>query len=105
MSCKLAPQATAGGPGPMWASLFNIPPPPTHTHMDCSAESGQGGYRVFFPFGEYTNISQLVLGPQTNIRAEVSGVRAALQAVHSDKDIRMYISKWCGDIFKEHRAI
>ena len=29
---KLAPQATAGGPGPMRASLFNIVlPPPQHT--------------------------------------------------------------------------
>ena len=49
-------------------------------------------YRVFLPFGEYTNVSQPVSG-QTDNRAEVSTVRAA------HKNDGLYIdSKWCVDI-------
>ena len=46
-------------------------------------------------------MSRPVVGPQTNNRAEVSAVRAALSAVRGDQELCMYSdSKWCADIFE-----
>ena len=54
---------------------------------------------MFFPFGEYPNVSHLVVSPQTNNRAEVSVIRAVLQTVDRAKDVCMYSdSQWHVDI-------
>ena len=71
-----------------------------HVWVDGSEIRGQAGYGVYFPHGEYPNISRPVVGPQTNNRAEVSAVGAAMSAVRGDKMLCMKSdSKWCVDIF------
>ena len=40
-----------------------------HGRVDGSTEKGQAGFGVFFPVEEYANVSQSVLGAQTNNRA------------------------------------
>ena len=71
-----------------------------HAWVDGSEVQGQAGYGVYFPHGEYLNISRPVVGPQANNRAEVSAGRAALGAGRGDQELCMYSgSKWCVDIF------
>ena len=71
-----------------------------NTWMDGSEIRGQAPYGVHFPHGEYPNISQPMVGPQTNNRAEVSAVRAAISVVREDQELCIYSdSKWCVDIF------
>ena len=42
-----------------------------HAWTDGSEIRGRAGYGVYFPHAEYDNISEPVVGPQTNNRAEV----------------------------------
>ena len=56
---------------------------------------------MFFLFGEYANISEPVSKAQTNNLTKASAVRAALQVVCSDRDMRLCSdSKWCVDALK-----
>ena len=69
-----------------------------HAFVDGSEIRGQAGFGVYFPHGEFLNVSQPVVGAQTNNRAEVSAVRAAIQRV--PEFLCLYSdSKWCVDIF------
>ena len=52
-----------------------------HAWLDGSEIRGQAGFGVYFPHGEFPNVSQPVAGAQTTNRAEVSAVRAAMQQV------------------------
>ena len=65
-----------------------------------------GGY---FPHGEFLNVSQPAVGAQTNNRAEVSAVRAAIQRVPVSQDPCLYSDAWCVDVSSnlhvyEHRG-
>ena len=75
-----------------------------HAWVDGSEVRGHAGYGVYFPHGEYPNVSEPVVGPQTNNRAEVSVLRAAISAVRSDEELCLYSdSKWCVDLFESLR--
>ena len=52
-----------------------------HAWADGSKIWGQAGFGIYFPHAEYENISEPVVGPQTNNRAEVSAVRAGIRAL------------------------
>ena len=54
-----------------------------HAWANGSKIRGRAGFGVFFPHVEYDNISEPVVGPQTNNRAEVSAVRAGICAVRN----------------------
>ena len=59
---------------------------------------------MYFPHAEYDNVSELVVGPQTNNRAEVSAVRAAIRAVRNSQELCLYSElKWCVNIFTNLR--
>ena len=76
-----------------------------HAWLDGSEIRGQAGFGVYFPHGEFLNVSQPVVGVQTNNRAEVSAVRVALQRVPESEDLCLYSdSKWCVDIFSNLRV-
>ena len=71
-----------------------------HAWTDGSEIGGRAGYEVYFPHWEYGNISEPVVGPQTNNRAEVSAVRLGIHAVRNTQELCLYSdSKWCVDIF------
>ena len=51
------------------------------------------------PFGEYPSLCHPMVGPQTHNRVEVSAVRALLQTVGGNINVRLFSdSKWCVDI-------
>ena len=67
-----------------------------HAWADGSEIRGQVRFGVFFLHAEYDNISEPVVGPQTNNGAEVSAVRARICAVHNTQELCLYSdSKWC----------
>ena len=76
-----------------------------HVWLDGSEVRGQAGFGVYFPHGDFPNVSQPVVGAQSNNRAEVSAVRAAIQRVPESQDLCLYSdSKWCVDIFSNLRV-
>ena len=71
-----------------------------HAWTDGSEIRGLAGYVVYFLHAECDNISEPVVGPQTNNRAEVSAVRAGIRALRTTQELCLYSdSKWCVDIF------
>ena len=71
-----------------------------HAWIDGSEIRGQAGFGVYFPHGEFPNVSQPVVGAQMNIGVEVLAVRAAMQRVLDSQELSLYSdSKWCVDIF------
>ena len=71
-----------------------------HAWADGSEIGGWAGCGVYFPHAEYDSISEPVVGPQTNNRAEVSAVKAGTRAVRNTQELCLYSdSKWCVDIF------
>ena len=58
--------------------------------VDGSEMRGQAGFGVYFPHTKYENISELVVGPLTNNRAEISAVRAGIRAVHNTQKLCLY---------------
>ena len=75
-----------------------------HAWTDGSEIGGRAGYRVLAPHAEYGNISEPVVGPQTNNRAEVSAAKARLRAVRNTQELCLYSdSKWCVDNFNNLR--
>ena len=71
-----------------------------HAWTDGSEIGGRAGYGVYFPHAEYDNISEPVVGPQTNNKVEVLVVRAGIRAVRNTQELCLYSdSKWCVDIF------
>ena len=73
-----------------------------HARVDGSEIRGQAGFRVYFPHGEFPNVSQPVVGSQTNNTVEVSVVRAAIQRVSQSQELCLYSdSTWSVDIFSK----
>ena len=71
-----------------------------HAWADRSEIRGQAGFGVYFPPAEYDNISEPVVGPRTNNRADESAVRAGIRAVRNTQEMCLYSdSKWCVDSF------
>ena len=63
-------------------------------------------YGVYLPHAEYDNISEWVVGPQTNNTAQVSAVRAGIRAVRNTQELCLYTdSKWCVDVFNIQTAV
>ena len=62
-------------------------PDDVHLWMDQSTESGKAGYGVCFPFGEYENIGEPMVGPHLDHRAKASAIRH----VHQHCKRRLYL--------------
>ena len=61
-----------------------------HAWTNGSEITGRAGYGVYFPHAIYDNIGELVVGPQTNNRAEVSAVKAGIPAVCNTEELCLY---------------
>ena len=58
-----------------------------HAWVDGSEIRGRAGFGVFSPHAGYENVSEPVVGPETNNRAEVLAFRARIRVVHNSQEL------------------